>query len=119
MPTIKDEQGNDVVPWSVPVENKNNLKKTNSNQRWAAARRARTNVGFICVLEEEGPMAICTADVEWVKLELTLDSGAAETICPGAEATNVPTAPGRTMDQSVRFTCAGEKDRRISERSDA
>ena len=108
-PRIVDEQGNAVVAWSVPVIKKKSRKSMNSNQRRAAARRAKPNGNFTGVLEEENSMAICSADEEWMKLELTVDSGAAETICPGSDAPNVPTVPGQKMAQGVRYTCAGGK----------
>ena len=108
-PRIEDEFGNVVTPWSVPVMKKKSPKKKSANQRRAAARGRKVAPGFAGVIEEDGPVSMCTADVEWVKLELAVDSGAAETICPGAQAPDVPTVPGQKMAQGERYTCAGGK----------
>ena len=94
-------------PWNVAV-NKSKEKKKNSNQRRAAARKPKSENSrvFTGVLEEEGPTPICTAG-EWEKIELTVDSGAAETICPTSCAPGVKTTAGIKMTQGVRYTCAG------------
>ena len=103
---IVDVEGNAVAAWSVPVTKAKKSKKRTSNQRRAAARGRKTFAG---VIEEENPEAVFNTNDEWERLELTVDSGAAETICPGAQATNVPTVPGLKAQQGVRYTCAGGK----------
>ena len=65
-----------------------------------------TGKNFAGVLEEDGNTPICVAG-EWEKIELTVDSGAAETICPASCALGVKTSPGVKMSQGVRYTCAG------------
>ena len=40
---------------------------------------------------------------------MTVDSGAAETICPSTYAPNVQVVPGAKMKQGVTYTCAGGK----------
>lgn len=96
-------------PWQVQVTTAKPGKKLNKNQRRAAARgKGKGKTEFTGVLEEESDV-ICAAGVEWEKLEMTVDSGAAETICPATSASNVPTVPGAKMKQGVRYTCAGGK----------
>ena len=59
------------------------------------------------MLTVDGDEAICMAGQEWELIELTVDSGAAETICPASMATSVTTQPGPKTIQGVKYTCAG------------
>ena len=43
------------------------------------------------------------------EIELTVDSGAAKTLCPQSVAANVPTSPGKKFKEGVHDTCAGGK----------
>ena len=46
---------------------------------------------------------------DWERIELTVDSGAAETICPAASAKSVPTVPGEKFKAGASYTCASGK----------
>ena len=64
----------------------------------------------INVLEEDLGDAVNVANTEgWEKIGLTIDSGAAETICPAREANSVATIPGSKFAQGVKYTCANGK----------
>ena len=97
----------DEEDWSVKVSRSKRNKKPNANQRRAMARKPKTV--FTGVIDEESDDLILATGEEWERLELTVDSGAAETICPATSANNVPTKPGDKFRQGVRYTCANGK----------
>ena len=84
------------APWSVKV-----------NKKHKKAKKADGKQSFTGMLSVDGDDAICMAGQEWERIELTVDSGAAETICPASMATTVPTQPGPKTIQGVKYTCAG------------
>ena len=61
------------------------------------------------MLDETLPQPLCVTGDEWERIELTVDSGAAETICPAAVAKNVPTVPGEKYKACASYTCASCK----------
>lgn len=64
----------------------------------------------LSVLEEEDDGSINVAGADgWERIELTVDSGAAETICPAKSIPSVPTTPGVKFKQGARYTCANGK----------
>ena len=106
-PPTQEEHGDD-VPWQVKVKKDKSKGKLSANQRRAAARKPKTGCGnFAGVLEEEGMQPVCLAGQEWERIELTVDSGAAETICPASMACSIATTPGPKKAQGVNYTCAG------------
>ena len=97
------------APWEVKVIKKKNKSKLSPNQRRAAARKPkRKQDNLLAVITEDGAEeAVCLAGQEWERIELTVDSGAAETICPVSIAPSVNTQPGIKTAQGVKYTCAG------------
>ena len=97
-------------PWQVKVL-KHKQKKLNANQRRAAARapKSRERRDFAGLFEDpsaDGEINVA-GDGQWEKVELTVDSGAAETICPAKFAGGVPVVPGAKIGR--KYTCAGGK----------
>ena len=106
------DEDDDITPWNVMVKI-GKPKKMNSNQRRAAAWKAKGNkiqtVDVNVIEEDISEVANVNMNSGWEKLELTVDSGAAETICPAKEVMSVATTPGAKFIQGVRYTCANGK----------
>ena len=85
-------------------------KKQNkaTRRRWRKLRQDELG-GFTGIIDETVPGAICAASDEWELLELTVDAGAAETICPAAVAKGIPTEPGEKFRMGASYTCASGK----------
>jgi len=85
-------------------------KKRNkaARRRWRKLRQDELG-GFTGIIDETVPQAICAASEEWELLELTVDSGAAETICPASAAKGIPTEPGEKFRMGASYTCASGK----------
>lgn len=62
---------------------------------------------LVAVITEESDEPVCMAGQEWERIELTVDSGAAETICPVSVAKTIATQPGAKMAQGAKYTCEG------------
>lgn len=91
------------APWDL-------MTKTGKPKKKNAKRsEPETSVPLDFFDEESEAVANVTTNHGWERLELTVDSGAAETICPAKEVTGIPTQPGEKFAQGVRYTCAGGK----------
>ena len=96
------------APLQVSVGRARKKRKLNKNQRRATVRSRETEP-FALLDEEGGSVPICAAGHEWERLEMTVDSGAAETIGPTSAAPNVEVVAGDKLRAGVKYTCAEGK----------
>ena len=96
--------------WNVMVKTG---KPKNAKMKKGKQAKAEANV-----LEEEGTdVAAVDTSKGWERLDLTADSGAAETFCQAREAMSIATVPGFKFLQGVQYTCAnGKKIPNLSEK---
>ena len=83
MPKQPEESG---APWTVKVSRK---KKT-SNKKTGVRKKGHIQQSFAGMLTVDGDDAICMAGQRWKRIELTVDSSAAENICQTTMATTMP-----------------------------
>ena len=103
---MEEVNENESIPWNVVVKS-GKPNKASTNKRRIEHKNKKMKA--INVIEEDGA-DVANVDVPlWEKLELVVDSGAAETICPATLAKGVETTPGIKFTQGVKYTCANGK----------